>query len=160
MKLSRRKVAMQKAMVLGAFFLSMVVVSFGAKAQSCTDWRGVSVSTRSQPGLGDAAKATVIYGQPVILVDPYVVSTFSNAMRTFTFAHECAHHALGHLASGFVSLSAEREADCAAIRFLYRTGQLTPLGAMEIAQTVSWSPGDFTHDAGAIRAALLKACTN
>src|SRR5437016_2336337 len=85
--------------LLSAFLLS---VPCPIEAQTitfdgCVDSRGIPVASVRQPGLGDVAKSTLDpKGRPVIVYDPVVLSWFHPQTRLFWYAHECAHHALGH----------------------------------------------------------------
>lgn len=88
-------------------------ITLGGQELSCTDYRGRPVRTYTVAGLGDAGFSEIYFRVPVIKIDPDVMGTLPGKLQVFFFLHECAHHTLGHLASG--SAAAETEADCWAI---------------------------------------------
>ena len=68
---------------------------------------------------------------PIIVVDKDNLPKFSPIFQKFTLEHECAHHRLGHVELGetlektgnFTGTEYfERDADCSAIKNLYREG--------------------------------------
>ncbi len=85
------------------------------KPMSCTDFRGRSVLAVNVLQLGDVGRAWVVNTVPYILVDPEVMRTLPNALQIFFYAHECAHHVLGHWYDP--SPDSEKEADCWAINY-------------------------------------------
>lgn len=60
---------------------------------------------------------------PIIHVNTRFFKWISPESQAFVLAHECAHHALGHVAQpGGSEPGSEFEADCYAIRLLYKLG--------------------------------------
>src|ERR1700730_10278408 len=98
-------------------FSLLILLPVAATAQitfdRCTDALGRSVAS-VQASVNDIALATLYNGQPVILYNPFVVSSVSPQTRLFFYAHECGHHALGHALTG-LRLNQEQEADCFGI---------------------------------------------
>lgn len=103
--------------------LGLVMISAGGQAQTiagepvyCYDARGLPVVLRSAPHLNDVGKAWIApNGAPVIFLNPRVLSTLPRAVQLFWYAHECAHHVLGHTL-GMPQMRSEMDADCWAIR--------------------------------------------
>ena len=85
------------------------------RPMSCTDFRGRSVLAIKVSDLGDVGRAWVVNTVPYILVDPEVMRTLPKLLQVFFYAHECAHHALGHWYNP--SSDSEKEADCWAINY-------------------------------------------
>lgn len=97
-------------------------------------------------------------GAPVIIYNPNVLTWVTPATRVFFYAHECAHHVLGHGVRGHPLLR-EQEADCWAVQQLTGRGIF---GDQEI-NAVQWdlsrfARGDWSHLPGPIRAINLRAC--
>lgn len=65
---------------------------------------------------GDAGKAGIFNGVPVIYIHPFMMGQHW-AIQRFLYAHECMHHRLGH-SLGVVYMQMEIHADCEAIRML------------------------------------------
>lgn len=89
-------------------------ITLDGHPMSCTDYRGREVRTYKVAGLGDAGYSEIFFRVPVIKLDPDILDTLPGKLQVFFFLHECAHHKLGHLASG--SGEAETEADCWAAK--------------------------------------------
>lgn len=85
------------------------------RPMSCTDFRGRSVMALNVSNLGDVGRAWVVNTVPYILVDPEVMRTLPRPLQIFFYAHECAHHVLGHWYNP--SQNSEKEADCWAINY-------------------------------------------
>jgi len=126
----------------------------------CVDSRGIRVASVLRPGLGDVAKSTLdSKGRPVILYDPMVLSWFHPQTRLFWYAHECAHHALGHLIGSTFPLLVEEEADCWGIKTLYKRGILSDADVKVVEHDISKLPfSDWMHLPGPLRAINLKLC--
>jgi|SRR6185503_6821197 len=89
---------------------------------SCTDARGQAVRS-VQTTNGVLAKATTDErGQPTIQYDARRVDGISPQVQLFVYAHECAHHVLGHDATRSFTDAQEHDADCRGIDML--TGRL------------------------------------
>jgi hypothetical protein len=112
------------------FFLAAISFSFimllqaPAQAQStyiagipvyCRDANSVPVATVAAPYLQDVGMANITNGWPVIFLNPNVLSMLPPQIQLFWYAHECAHHVLGH-ALGPPRFTREIEADCWAIK--------------------------------------------
>lgn len=99
------------------------------------------------PNSQNASAARDQFGNPVIYVDPRVMSNWTMSRR-FALAHECAHHMLGHtLPQGmwfrntqyWATRQQELQADCWAARQLARTHNVQDLRRM-IVQFASQGP--------------------
>lgn len=103
--------------------LGLVLFSATGQAQTiagvpvkCFDARGFPVALVSAPYLNDVGMARIApTGEPVILLNPNVLVMLPPAVQLFWYAHECAHHVLGHTL-GMPQLRNEMDADCWAIR--------------------------------------------
>jgi hypothetical protein len=143
-----------------------IAVPAAASAQAvyegCVDSRGVSVASVPTGQIGDVAMAAVDpwTGTPVIFYNPLALSWLAPATRRFLYAHECAHHALGHTITGYTApVYQEQEADCWAARRLADGGSFTDADRGPIAQDLArLAPGDWAHLPGTRRAANLEAC--
>src|SRR5687768_9920371 len=72
----------------------------GGRPVSCTDFRGIPVVLIPNPNLNDVGWATLgPGGEPVMILNPLVINPLHPVFQLFWYAHECAHHALGHLAN-------------------------------------------------------------
>jgi hypothetical protein len=87
---------------------------------NCSDARGQDVrAVRTTNGL--LAKATRDEsGEPTIQYDARPVDGISPQLQLFVYAHECAHHALGHDVTGSFTDAQEHDADCRGIDMLTR----------------------------------------
>ena len=82
----------------------------------CTDARGFPVTLVSEPQLNDVGMARLApNGAPEISLNPLILENLPPAVQLFWYAHECAHHVLGHTL-GVPQLNNEMDADCWAIR--------------------------------------------
>jgi hypothetical protein len=87
---------------------------------NCTDARGQAVRA-VQTTNGVLAKAmTDDRGQPIIQYDARRVDGISPQLQLFVYAHECAHHALGHDTTRSFIDAQEHDADCRGIDMLTR----------------------------------------
>ena len=85
----------------------------------CKDYRGIKVSTIYTTKIADGATARhTRHGHPVILANTNILKGFSSVMTRFVYAHECAHHVLGHLKNKVSNVEFEQEADCWAAQTL------------------------------------------
>jgi hypothetical protein len=135
--------------------ISLAQITF----EGCRDFRGLPVASIANPTINDIALATVApNGMPVILYNPRVVPWFSPQTRRFFYAHECAHHALGHLARSY-PLTREQEADCWGINALAAHNLLSNQDIAIIQNDIAkLGGGDWTHLPGPARAINLRAC--
>jgi hypothetical protein len=123
---------------------------------------GLPVFTGSNPQFATAERDN--QGNPIIHVDPSVLSNMSNS-RIFTLAHECAHHLLGHTTQlGHLerysggTRKQELEADCWAAQKLSQFGQFSDL---EFQTLKNLSDGHFAgngYPSGNERAHNIYAC--
>lgn len=128
--------------------------------EGCVDARGIPVASVLRQ-TGDIAKATIAPdGSPVILYDTTVLGWLSRPTRLWMYAHECAHHALGHTLGMARPDTMEQEADCWAIRTLRDRNlvddRAVDMIASEISRVLSGT-GDTTHLPSGIRARNLRA---
>ena len=92
----------------------------------CNDAYGIPVMTKPAPYLNDVGMARIEgNGLRVIYLNPVILGQLPPFIQLFWYAHECAHHALGHT-YGFNQLYREVEADCWAVRLGRNQGWLTP----------------------------------
>jgi hypothetical protein len=104
----------------------MLAVAASSHAQtptsiSCTDARAQPVRG-VQTTNGVLARATTDEGgQPIIQYDARRVDGISPQLQLFVYAHECAHHALGHDTTRSFTDAQEHDADCRGIDMLTRS---------------------------------------
>jgi len=126
---------------------------------NCVNFAGFNV--QQVPGNISGAMATVSpYGQPIIVYNPQQMAGLTPVMRDFIFAHECAHHVLGHgaIQPGNNPI-AEQDADCWGIQALVNGFGLHPGNIHQLqALLASFGPGDWAHFPGPIRAQNLPSC--
>ncbi len=98
-------------------------------------------------------------GRPLIIYNPRLLARLKPQTRLFFYAHECAHHALGHTIGLGHPLAVEQEADCWAVRNLVRRRILGPRDiAVVQADLAALARGDRTHLPGPERAKRLPGC--
>jgi hypothetical protein len=130
----------------------------------CKDASGQPVATQQRFGLGRvAATERTPAGRPVVVYDPMVLAWLAPVTRLWLHAHECAHLALGHSASGAApgehSLHEEQEADCWAARTLVAAGQVRVAALATIqGDLAGLSRADWGALAGPPREVPLQAC--
>lgn len=127
--------------------------------EGCVDFRGKPVASILDPFVQDVAMAIYLTrDNPVIVYNPEVVSWLTNPTRLFFYAHECAHHVLGHGVNGH-SLASEQQADCWALRELVSRRLLNDddIGAVQ-RDIALFGRADWTHLPGPKRAINLRAC--
>lgn len=108
---------------------------------NCVDASGRQVAFRETPGTNNFY-AKLEGGYPVILWDPVFASQLSPETQTFFYAHECAHHVLGH-SYGNIPTTREKEADCWAINTLVSRGILDRKDLRRVQYEISLFPGDW-----------------
>ncbi len=124
---------------------------------SCKDFRGRSVVAVKVSDLGDVGRAWVVNTVPYILLDPEVMRTLPKPLQIFFYAHECAHHTLGHWYNP--SPTSEREADCWAIKFGRSRGIFRRQTVVDFAPWMVKTTGSrFGHLPGPLRMKYLLAC--
>ncbi len=129
-------------------------------AGGCVDSKGVSVRWEANPKIADAAQALFDKKKrPLIQYNPNKLRFLHDASRAFFFAHECAHHALGHLYGGVQGADKEQQADCWAVHRLKMDDKLDDDGLEHIQQDLGTIGRiDKNHTAGVRRASNLKWC--
>ena len=127
--------------------------------EGCVDYRGIPVASIANMQIQDVAIATnAPNGAPIIVYNPGSLSWLAAATRLFFYAHECAHHVLGHGVSGH-PLSKEQEADCWGIKELVNRDAISGSDLTEIQNDIArFARADWTHLAGPQRAINLSAC--
>jgi len=129
----------------------------GGIEMRCQDFRGREVTTIKVDELGDVGRAWVINTMPFIVLDPQLLRLLPYKLQNFFYAHECAHHVLGHWYNP--SPENEKEADCWAIRYGRDTGLFTRQEVANFAPWLAESKGSrFGHLPGPIRARHLLDC--
>ncbi|MBD2104539.1 hypothetical protein [Leptolyngbya sp. FACHB-261] len=122
----------------------------------------VPVATLEDPSLNDLAVAVrnPATGYPEIRYNRAVAANIRYRTRLFFYAHECAHHVLGHTVGRGRAYprATEQEADCWAIRQLY--GSYFNNADLRVLQQDLTRLGraSRTHFGGAQRARNLNTC--
>jgi hypothetical protein len=143
---------------LVSLLVSVQSVSAQITYDGCRDFRGISVASVVNQSISDVATAQYAYnGAPIIIYNPVVLSWLQPQTRVFFYAHECAHHALAHLANRPPNM--EQDADCWAVRTLVSNG-IIGLNDVRIIQgdIARFGQGDWSHLPGPARAINLQAC--
>ncbi|MCO7225907.1 hypothetical protein [Pleionea sp. CnH1-48] len=118
------------------------------------------------PDPGSASARRDAYGNPIIHVDPKVMSNWTMSRR-FVIAHECAHHLLGHTSQlGALkryyggTREQELEADCWAAQRLSKEGFNVDIGrtALKYASEGHFSAGGYPS--GTERAMNISHCAS
>ena len=153
---------MRLTFFLGLLCINLAVINT-ARADasfSCTDYRGMPVSTVYTSRLSDGAIAKQTkFGHPIIVANKSVLSKFSPAMTTFVYAHECAHHVLGHLKNKISNKSIEQEADCWAAQQLVEQGVFDYGNLREVQKIIRiFGKQDKSHPHPHNRAKRLTQC--
>jgi len=124
---------------------------------SCVDFAGRSVALVADPTLPDVGAARIVYGQPVILMNPVVLNRQTRELQLFWYAHECAHHALGHMVNP--GPTNEAMADCWAVRTGRQQRWFPPASFQALAQVLQNSPGSiWGHLPGPARLRNMWSC--
>jgi hypothetical protein len=157
--------ARKKMKINAMWHCGLMVTIFGQVAEAqvtfegCTDFRGIPVASVADVGVQDVAVATYApNGAPVIVYNVGALRWLAPPTRMFFYAHECAHHALGHGVSRH-PMTAEQEADCWGIRELVRRNLISPADFRAIQNDIArFGRGDWTHLPGPQRASKLGEC--
>jgi len=136
-------------------------VNIGALSAFCIDPLGNQVMNYSDP-TGQLAVATIVTGGPAIVLNTGALVNAPWAFAVFTYAHECAHHYLGHIIqpSYFPNPPHELAADCIAAKSTRNYGWLPPqqfYAAMQVLYNFNADPG---HPDGPTRVQNATACYN
>ena len=108
----------------------------------CVDINGRQVALQKTPGTNNFYATATAGGWPIILWDPVKASQFSKETQTFFYAHECAHHALGHTYKQIINAK-ENQADCWAIRALVSDGTFNRSHVRQVKKELAEIPGDW-----------------
>lgn len=124
----------------------------------CVNRLGVPVISVASNHLQNVAMARETPYGPEILYNPNVLNSLQPVTRLFWYAHECAHHDLGHVLGNLI-LSREVDADCWAIRTLSSAGLISRPDLSVIQGDIFPLPGDgWLYLPGPERALLLEEC--
>lgn len=133
------------------------VFRVAGEPMSCTDFRGRSVMALEVSKLGDVGRAWVVNTVPYILMDPEVLRTLPKPLQIFFYAHECAHHVLGHWYNP--TGESEKDADCWAVEFGRDRGIFTRQVISDFSPWLRKSKGSaFGHLPGKLRVQHMLAC--
>ena len=98
-------------------------------------------------------------GGPLIIYNPRLLARLKPQTRLFFYAHECAHHSLGHTVGLGHPMAQEQDADCWAVRNLVRRNLLSPHDITVVQHDLArLARGDRTHLPGRERAKRLPGC--
>jgi hypothetical protein len=129
----------------------------GGTPMRCWDFRGGVVRMASMTDLGDVGRALIIMRMPIIALDPDRLRALPPKMQIFFYAHECAHHVLGH--NYHPTATSEIEADCWSIQYGRQNGLFTRADVEGFAPYLANSRGSpFGHLPGPEREAHLLTC--
>ena len=134
-------------------------VQIGPLTIFCVDALGNQVMNYAGP-TNQTAVATVVNGGPAIVVDTAALGQAPWAFDVFTYAHECAHHYLGHVIHPtYIPVPAhELAADCMAAKTTRNYGWL-PLPQFNVAMQVRYTfAADPAHPPGPMRVRNASAC--
>lgn len=132
-------------------------VTIAGLTVQCQDFRGRHVTTLKVDELGDVGRAWVVNMTPFIVMDSHLLMQLPVKLQLFFYAHECAHHILGHWYTP--SVNNEIEADCWAIRYGRDTGLFRRQEVADFAPWLAASKGSrFGHLPGPRRAQSLLEC--
>lgn len=132
--------------------------------EGCTDYRGLPVASVPNPDIQDVAVATTTAAnRPIIYFNPTLMQKLNPKTRLFFYAHECGHHALGHLSlipwAGDLAITMEQAADCYGIAALFGAGLIGEHGLSVIERDLTQlGKGDWDHLPGPVRAINLRRC--
>ncbi len=148
-------------------FVLAIINVFSASAQElithdgCIDQFGLPVISILKEDFPTVAAATrLVDGTPVVYYNPNALSWFTRQTCLFCYAHECAHHVLGHTIGDAYPMTMEQEADCWAIRELYQSGQVNRNDVQIISDDIArlLGSGSWVHLPGPARAINLFGC--
>jgi hypothetical protein len=90
-------------------------------------------------------------------MNPLVLNQQPPVLQLFWYAHECAHHVLGHIVNP--NLTNEASADCWAVKTGRQQGWFPPGAFQLLAQVLQNSPGSiWGHLPGPARIQNMMAC--
>jgi hypothetical protein len=123
----------------------------------CLDRNLRRIPGRIDSTLTFTAEARLQGGTPVILWNAAATRRISADAKLFLYLHECAHHALGHLALP-ESPVMEQEADCWSIQAMLDAGLLAERRLPFLLQELGTTRGDALHLAGPARVRSIQQC--
>jgi hypothetical protein len=131
----------------------------------CRDVIGTPVPYKPNEGIPKSGLSTVEGNQPVIYLRNSLVASYPVPVKRFLYAHECGHHALGHVIGALyyrmvIGPPDELAADCFSGQQLLRKGLISAAEWQQVLGFVATIPGDPTTYAGPQRVQLLKQCVN
>lgn len=134
-------------------------VHIGPLTINCADALGNSVMNYSAP-TNQAAVATIINAGPAVVMNMQIMGNSSMAFNVFTYAHECAHHYLGHVINPNFILHPQQEldADCQAAKTTRNFGWLPPQYFATAMQTLYTFIQDSSHPPGPVRVQYASSC--
>jgi len=139
------------------FALALFAQSALAYAQgpyfTCVNFNGTKVAQVMDSTIPDGAMA--FPHQAVIRFNPAAMNNMPPVVRDFVYAHECAHHALGHTV---IKPNSEPEADCWAIKMLVFKFGLPPEGVNQIQAFFYPLASTAAHPPGHVRAMAIGNC--
>ena len=157
-------------MRLAAFALCLLAftlfakMSYRASAQmtpsGCLDMFGQPIIAIASHRIRDVgfAKRDKRRG-PMIVYNPRLLARLKPQTRLFFYAHECAHHSLGHTVGLGHPLAVEQEADCWAVRNLVKRHFFSHHDVSVVQKDLArLARGDRTHLPGPERAKRLPGC--
>jgi hypothetical protein len=140
-------------LVLGlVLLLSGKAFAYLPGIEVCKDIYGSSVAYYPNYNLGMAGQAVMDGSNPVILVNPNMMGQYSISVQQFIYAHECAHHGLGHItylnSMNSYSPYFEMEADCRAVQVMKKNGVLNQQALNDVLNFVVQLQADSSHPGG------------
>jgi len=155
-------------LVCACAFLCAIASPVAAQTsfEGCQDVLGVPVVSVVNPALRDVALSTVATLSPAQGPQPVIYfqsasSQLPAPLRRVIYFHECAHHALGHVAAAVlgtpITMAQEQVADCWAIVHLIQSGEFH-LPQLQVAQAVFGDAANGLHLPGAARSTNFAAC--
>jgi hypothetical protein len=123
----------------------------------CRDFRGQKVVVQLAAGLGDVARARILFRIAYIQLDPDRMARLPPKMQIFFYGHECAHHVLGH--NVYPVPTVEVDADCWSVAFGRDRGYFTREDVAAFKPYLEHSKGSAVgHLPGPARAEHLLKC--
>ena len=131
----------------------------------CVAANGAPVQEIARSGFGDVARASMMLGPmgqpvPIIMMDPMIMAQYGpdTQARLFVYAHECGHHALGHILRGNGPYN-EMQADCWGIKVGRDQGWFNLPALQRLGFYFMNNPGDaWGHLPGPQRVANFQRC--
>jgi hypothetical protein len=148
-------------LLAGSLLLLVSQAGSAAPRMNCVAANGARVVVVVDRQLDDVAVAMMANGKPIIAVNPPVLQRLRPQTQAFFYAHECAHHVLGHTLGTNHGLAQEREADCWAMNALVTVGMFAAADVEVVQRDVArFGKKDWAHIAGVERALQFDKCLN